>query len=146
MKITISEVEQAFTKTGAEYVKIKGVTTEGRELTKSVFDNLADKWELLTEGALLDFKMQKSGQFWNVVDITPAEMPPPQEPQIPTSHPDEPHIEKFAPQEIGLWWKELGARISDGALERDWPKSHIRIKQYYYKKMSEVTGVPFKEP
>lgn len=45
--------------------------------------------------------------------------------------------------EQSLWWKELGNRIGDGSLERDFPKSHIAIKQQYYKKMSEITGIDF---
>lgn len=49
-----------------------------------------------------------------------------------------------APQEIGLWWKELGLRIGDGSLEKDYPNSVIAIKGQYYKKMSEITQVVFK--
>lgn len=61
-----------------------------------------------------------------------------------TEPPGEPSTE-HAPQEVGMWWKELGNRIGDGSLERDYPKAHVKIKGQYYKKMSEVTGVFFKE-
>ncbi len=44
-----------------------------------------------------------------------------------------------------VWFKELGARIGDGSLERDYPKSHVKIKVQYYKRMSEITGINFKE-
>ena len=70
MIIKITEVAQEFTKNGAGYRKVKG-TSDGREVTKSVFDNLNSKWSLLEEGAELEFKMEKKGQFWNVVDILP---------------------------------------------------------------------------
>ena len=50
-----------------------------------------------------------------------------------------------APQEIGMWWKELGNRIGDGSLEKDFPKSSVKIKAQYYNKMSDVTGVALKK-
>ncbi len=52
---------------------------------------------------------------------------------------------EIAPQELGMWWKELGNRIGDGSLEKDYPKAHVKIRVQYYKKLSEVTGVSFKE-
>ncbi len=48
-------------------------------------------------------------------------------------------------EERGMWYKELGCRIGDGSLERDYPNKAVRIKHEYYKKMSEVTGISFKE-
>ena len=48
-------------------------------------------------------------------------------------------------QEVGMWWKELGNRIGDGSLERDFPQSHVRIKGIYYKQMESVTGINLKE-
>ena len=52
---------------------------------------------------------------------------------------------EIAPQERGMWWKELGNRIGDGAIDRDYPNTSISIKGQYYKKMSEITGVNFKK-
>ena len=43
-----------------------------------------------------------------------------------------------------MWFKELGLRIGDGALDRDYPKVAVAIKTKYYQRMSEVTGIPFK--
>jgi hypothetical protein len=65
------------------------------------------------------------------------------EPQESPLQRDEPPIEKYAPQEIGMWHKELGECIRSGSLERDFPNSHVKIKSHYYKKMSDVTGIPF---
>ncbi len=56
---------------------------------------------------------------------------------------DQPKV-KPAPQEIGMWWKELGNRIGDGSIERDYPNKAVKIKHDYYKRMSEVTSVSFK--
>jgi len=77
MIITITKVEQAFASNGAEYQRVTGIS-EGKEVTKSVFDKLKDKWSLLKENSTLDFKMVKKGQFWNVEDINPIELPKPQ--------------------------------------------------------------------
>uniref|UniRef100_A0A6M3LYL4 Uncharacterized protein n=1 Tax=viral metagenome TaxID=1070528 RepID=A0A6M3LYL4_9ZZZZ len=83
MIVTIQEVTDEFTKSGAPYKKVKGVTGDGRETTKSVFDNLEEKWELLKEGATLQFHVEKKGQFWKVTDIEPVTAPPPTEPGKP---------------------------------------------------------------
>jgi len=144
VKATVSSIEQAFTSSGAEYKKLKVIDENGKETTKTVFDNLQDKWSLLIEGAYLEFKMEKRGQFWNVVDISTAETteaPAPEEGQPSTTPESKPN---YAPQEIGMWMKELGECIRSGQLEKDYPSAHTKIKGYYYKKMSEVTGIPFK--
>ena len=72
MIITVTELTQEFTKSGAEYVRVKGVTQDGQESTKSIFSNLKDSWDLLVKGATLDFTMEKKGQFWNVIAIKPV--------------------------------------------------------------------------
>ena len=82
MILTIQTVSQEFTKSGAEYRKVTGVTGDGKQTTKSVFDHLKDKWELLQENATLDFTMVQKGQFWNVTDINLIGLPSPTEPEI----------------------------------------------------------------
>src|SRR3990167_8153030 len=72
MIITITEVSQEFASNGSEYRKVKGTTTDGKETTKSIFNNLEDSWGLLKEGAVLDFAMVKKGQYWNVSEIKPV--------------------------------------------------------------------------
>lgn len=74
MRIKLTEnAEQAFTSNGSECRKIKGITGDGREVTKTIFDRLQDKWPLLTANTELDLTMEKKGQFWNVVDINVVE-------------------------------------------------------------------------
>lgn len=51
----------------------------------------------------------------------------------------------IAPQELGMWWKELGNRIGDGSIDRDFPKSAVWIKGQYYKQMEAVTGISMKK-
>ena len=71
------------------------------------------------------------------------------DPVPPPPHEDEPTKEELAtpkpvnPMELGMWFKELGNRIGDGSLDRDYPTAAVKIKGQYYKKMSEITGVQF---
>ena len=51
----------------------------------------------------------------------------------------------IAPQELGMWWKELGNRIGDGSIDKDFPKSAVKIKGQYYKQMETITGITLKE-
>lgn len=115
MIINITTVEQAFTKDGAEYRKVKGIS-DGREVTKSVFDNHKDKWELLKENATLDFKMVKKGQFWNVEDISIPNLPPPTKPMESTTLIGETEPPKVPPAEtpppVGMPTKEKAFALS----------------------------------
>jgi len=54
------------------------------------------------------------------------------------------NIASPAPQEIGMWWKELGSRIGDGSIMRDFPNRAESIRSQYYQRMSEITQVKFK--
>ena len=76
------------------------------------------------------------------IEVIEGELPvyvPPQEvPRIDTPKSREDGMRE------GLWWNNLGNRIGDGSLDRDFPKSAVEIKSQYYKEMSEVTGVDFK--
>ena len=91
MILTIQSISQEFTKNGDEYYKVTGVSDSGQQTTKSVFNNLQDKWGLLQENATLEFKLEKKGQFWNVIDILPAPgLPEPAVPIQPPPQIDEP--------------------------------------------------------
>jgi len=50
-----------------------------------------------------------------------------------------------APQELGMWWKELGECIRSGAIDKDFPNSNVLIKGQYYKQMESVTGISMKK-
>ena len=78
----IENVEQAFSSKGDEYLKVT-VTNEsnGQTTVKNIWNQLEQKWPILVIGSRADFKMEKKGQFWNVIDVLPVDMPPPQQPQ-----------------------------------------------------------------
>ena len=50
-----------------------------------------------------------------------------------------------APQELGMWWKEMGECIRSGAIDKDFPNMAIKIKGQYYKQMETVTGISMKK-
>jgi len=50
--------------------------------------------------------------------------------KLPTSSP-----------EVGMCWNNVGNRIGDGSIERDYPKSAVKIKSQYYKYIFGVTGI-----
>ena len=52
---------------------------------------------------------------------------------------------KPAPQELGMWWKEMGECIRSGAIMKDFPQSYVKIKGQYYKQMETVTGISMKK-
>lgn len=95
MIITITKIEQEFTKNGAEYRKITGVTDKGQQTTKSVFNNLEAKWEYLQENATVELKLEQKGQFWNVIDILPVLTPEPTTPIPQEGQIDEPTDEEL---------------------------------------------------
>jgi len=50
-----------------------------------------------------------------------------------------------APQELGMWWKELGECIRSGVIDKDFPNMATKIKGQYYKQMETVTGIIMKK-
>jgi len=43
--------------------------------------------------------------------------------------------------EVGMCWNNVGNRIGDGSIDRDYPKSATKIKGQYYKYIFGVTGI-----
>jgi len=87
----------------------------------------------------------------DILDVA-SQLPPPVTPQKPADAPKPtayaekvPAHKEPAPQELGMWWKELGECIRVGAIDKDFPKMVVKIKSQYYKKLAEVTGITMKE-
>jgi len=133
--VTIQTISQEFTKTGAEYQKVTGITGDGRPTTKSVFDNLKDKWELLKENATLDFTMVQKGQFWNVTDIKPIELSSPTEPGMLEEHERKRFV---SPEERGMWWKEVGENFRAGLFKKDEGNGALLWRTYIAQMLSSL--------
>lgn len=144
MIVTITNVSQEFTKTGAEYRKITGTTPDGKEVTKTIFDNLKFLWHLLEEGKSVEFKMVQKGQFWNVINIKNADEPWPEDTSAvandevvkkPTEpKPDPPPKPKERnPQEVGLAYKILSELYVNGFIDEnkaDGKELVLRLKMW----------------
>ena len=143
MYLMITKVSQEFTKNGDEYKKVTGTNTATQqETTKSVFNNLESKWELLEEGRIVELKMEKHGQYWNVTDISPASAPEPNETPatVPTQDNTTP-VQPIAPQEKGMWWKELGESLRYGLIDHTKPHGKAWKKSYFIE-MKRVLNLP----
>ncbi len=66
MKGKITKIEQATATSGKPYIK---VWTEGRKNFTPVWDSLKDKWNLLFEGAEVEFKFHEDGEKYILDDI-----------------------------------------------------------------------------
>ena len=92
-------------------------------------------WNDLGTNATVKISYEKKGIFKNIIAVELVKE----------------GIDKIAPtpkefhepQEIGMWCKELGEFIRSGQLEKDFPKSYVRIKSEYYKRMSDAIDIDF---
>lgn len=67
--------------------------SKGKQSGKAIFNQLREKWDMCQINSPINLKLDEK---YNVIDILPVELPPPQEPIKPAPHPDEP-----TPEEIG---------------------------------------------
>jgi len=115
----------------------------------------------------INAKLDKNGNYWNLMEaalmsdaikqaqarepptndmLRSAATPittstPPSEPPQAKSSPVSDKDRQIAPQELGMWLKELGESIRSGHLEKSYPNRHVAITAFYYQKMFEVIGI-----
>jgi len=53
-------------------------------------------------------------------------------------------LPEIAPQERGMWWKELGECLRSGEIDVKTPRG-LALRVAYYTEMSRVLGIPIKE-
>lgn len=143
---------------GKAYKKVMLGTGQELKVKQGRDGVLKAKWGLLKEGVAMTFKMQDftkpdGDKIPFVSDIVPVadELQPPQESTILPK--DQKIIEEArkeavkeepAPQELGMWWKEVGNRIGDGTIKSTGVTA-VYWKAYWLQ-MSNVLGVkPEKE-
>jgi len=151
MIITVISVSEEFTKNGDAYKKVTCATEDGRETTKSIFNQLEGKWPLLVEGKALEFKMEKKGQFWNVVDITPVgdSLPPPKSDKavLPEHQKEIDRAQESpppAPQAVGMITKEIGDMVRTKYLKPLFgDEAYIELIKWYRGQVLAITRVPF---
>ena len=149
MNILISKVETKQTKQGKTYKAVTGLNTyTNKEVTKNVFDIFEKEWPLLIEGGIVQFKhIQDESDKWILDEIIPASLPdnPPEAVQSTTQPPKEESngnvpTTPVAPQERGMWWKELGESLRYGLIDHS--KPHGRALKYaYFNEMYRVLNL-----
>ncbi|KKN60082.1 hypothetical protein LCGC14_0535510 [marine sediment metagenome] len=119
--------------------KLVKVLTQDTEYT-----TFADGAENLAPGTVInitDMDEDAKGKKFKKYDVINGSQPTPESPEKP--------IERTKDRDAmimeAMWFKELGNRIGDNSLERDWPKTHERIANDYYREMAKHTGVKFAE-
>ena len=129
-----------------EYVKVSGSDGDGKPVNKNVSEKFKDKWELLVENALLEFKMVQKDNKWNIADIIPAsEQPLPPAVKPETHHEEGKPPEKIlpakevAPQAIGMMTKEIGDMIRANKLTTIFGKENAEELIKWYR--SQTFGI-----
>lgn len=98
---------------------------------------------------MLHWETYKGRPYVADAKLVEGELPPPTAPdKILPEHQEE--IKKalapqIAPQERGMCLKEVGECIRSGQLDKDFPKSVVKIKSEYYKLISKGSGIEFKQ-
>ena len=133
--IVIAQKSTLKTKDGkSEYVCLHDV--EGK--AHNIFDNLKDKWDLCVEGQAIKLVKEQKGQYWNVVDvISVADALKPQENMGELKRPQ---VTDIAPQERGMWYKELGACIREKDIDTTTPEGKL-LRSAYYVEMMRVLNI-----
>lgn len=141
MILTIKTVTQEQGDYG-QYRKVVGIDADGKEVTKNVGDKFQDKWPLLQENATVEFKVVQRNNKWFIADIIPvalpeATVPYTAPPALPTSNdgkPSEPTAKpeiKPSPQEVGLFYKELGLWLREDKLDMTKPINKALNTKYW---------------
>lgn len=88
------------------YLEVLYRDEKGQERKKNIFDQTL--WNLFGEGLWVEWQLEKEGTWWNVKSAQGV--------KEGVEKIKETAIE-VAPQEKGMWWKEIGGLIRDGKLE-----------------------------
>jgi len=140
-----------------EYRKVTGIDDKGKEVTKNVGDRFQDKWDLLQEGATLDFKMTQKDKKWYIADIIPIteSLPSPTKSTILPEHQAEidkaigeatviKKLPEIPGQEIGMTVKEIGDMIRTEKLVALFGlEATVELVKWYRGRILATTRIPY---
>lgn len=124
-------------KNGNDYLEI--TDTAGKKY--GIFAH-RDKWAIIQDGFNVKLIGEQKGQFFNTEDfelVAPDVTPPGQVPSLAAKP-----LPEHAPQEIGMWWKEVGEMIRAGKIDKATVEGKALIT-FYYLKMFDVIGFSIKK-
>ncbi|KKL98707.1 hypothetical protein LCGC14_1821720 [marine sediment metagenome] len=118
-------------------------------------DTLRDKWPLLGVGVAVHFKMgdytSKGVDYPFVQDIevtdmatVASELPPAVEVKTVEVPPNEPTPRAIAPQERGMWWKQMGDDLRSGHIDKNTQMGKV-IRLRYFAEMFCVLDIEIKQ-
>jgi len=92
-----------------DYLKV----TAEDDKTYNIFDQ--SLWNLFNDGLAVELMLEKQGRWLNVTGAKPAPKPSAEEAPAPA------RITRLeiAPQERGMWWKEVGENFRSGLFKKD---------------------------
>lgn len=149
----VQSVEWCDGKNNTKYPKylIKG--EDGKESPKAVFEPELQKVlnEALERHLACTIKLDKTdgydkpSQYWNIkaVQLMPEQLKvnEPIKAESGGVKEEQPPKPNSSSPEVGMCWNNVGNRIGDGSIERDYPESAVKIKSQYYKYIFRVTGI-----
>lgn len=112
------------------YLEVAYRNEKGEEHKRNIFDQAL--WNLFGKNLWVKWQLEKEGNWWNVKGAESVKEGVERLSQAPA---------EIAPQEKGMWLKVMGEFIMSGQMEKDFPKSFVRIKSQFYKEMSHKTGI-----
>lgn len=98
------------------------------------------------QAIVLHWATYKNIPYVTDAELVEGKLPPPVEPQVPDDYPGKEEIppivppQVFAPQEIGLWYKEVGKLYRADLIKKDTPEGLALIAAYFLK-MKQVLGI-----
>ena len=163
MIILVKERTEKTASNGNPYIEIKGENqNDQKEVTKAIFDNHKDKWDLIKTGYLIELVMKNTGKDdkgnnkWEIANVRvpgSGESTPPK----PTQSSQEAHTEPMSKQdwadkdkatkesiERQVWIKELGLCIREKEIDITKPVGKS-LRTYYYTMMTQALGIEIKD-
>ena len=106
----------------------------------NIFDKaMMDKCEEAQANKLaVHYTKEKKGNYFNIVtlELVRDGLPPPVKPESPPLQEGEESTYHPAPQEVGMWWKELGEMLRAKDIDMTKPAGKLMRTAYYAKMMS----------
>ena len=123
------------------------LVTDHGAVKYSCFQEHKDLWACLDKNMSATIEYEEVGKYKNIVNATPMSGQITVDESKITEQQVVPPVAKTAPapQELGMWWKEMGECIRRGLIDKDFPNMATKIKGQYYKQMEAVTGITMKK-